>query len=561
MTHHPSFTLVVVVQFAFFAIASAILKTAANKRVKAGTPVAASTKVFGSLAVIVFAFCSLSVRNAAGQSINVTVDPAQSWIGYMNWQPTAHTLAKYPADGGTGNSVWGTSDLRANLNASGLATLLPNTNTYNPGSTVWVNPDGTGANQMDANFYVQNDGLAGDTVTFSGTLVTNSLVAPYSTNTTAFIKDFSSGYSLVGSVTTNLLIGGAFSITLATAVGDHIQYGFEMFGPDASPTNTVATLGEVLVSSNPPAATAPPPPAATQWNIVWDDEFNGTAINTNVWTFETGNGGSNPGWGNSEQEYYTSRTNNAYEAGGLLHIVAQSESYNGFSFTSARMKTQGLYATPTYGRFVWRARLPQGTGMWPALWMMGTNFPSVGWPDCGEMDVVENNGGNPTFVQGSLHSPYGNPTDTTSCSVTDFHVYTLDWESNSISWSVDGVPYETQAGGAPFNAPFFFIMNLAVGGTYVGTTSTSQIEAGTVFPQEMQVDYLRVYELTQPLQVSMLQNSSGQSMLAWPTNIVCHLQAQTNSSGFWSDLPVTNGPFVLPVSSGNSQVLYRLESP
>ncbi len=565
MTHHLSFSLfslLFLIQLAFFAIFRPILKAPTLKRVKAGANDALRSNSFGSLVVIVFAFCTLSSKNAAGQNVNVTVDPSQNWIGYMNWQPTAHTLAKYPADGGTGASVWGTSDLRASLNSSGVATLLPNTNTYNPGSRVWVNPDGTGANQMDANFYVQNDGLAGDTITFSGNLVTNSLVAPYATSTTAFIKDFSSGYSLVASSTTNLLGSGAFSLTLATTLGDHIQYGFEMFGPDASPTNTVATLGEVLVSSNSSASAPPPPPATTnQWNIVWDDEFNGTAINPNVWTYDIGNGGSNPGWGNGELEYYTSRTNNAYEAGGLLHIVAQSESYGGFSFTSARLKTQGLYATPTYGRFVWRARLPQGTGMWPALWLLGNDFPATPWPNCGEMDVVENNGGNPTFVQGSLHSPYGNPTDTTGCTVTDFHVYMLDWESNSITWYVDGVPYETQPGGAPFNAPFFFIMNIAVGGTYVGTTSISQIEAGTVFPQEMQVDYLRVYELTQPLQISMPQNSSGQTMLAWPTNIICHLQAQTNSSGFWSDLPVTNSPFVLPVSSGNTQVLYRLASP
>jgi len=125
---------------------------------------------------------------------------------------------------------------------------------------------------------------------------------------------------------------------------------------------------------------------------------------------------------------------------------------------------------------------------------------------------------------------------------------------------VDGVLYETQSGGAPFNAPFFFIMNVAVGGDYVGGPSIAQINAGTTFPQEMQVDYLRVYELTQPLQMATMQ-SNGQTMLTWPANIVCHLQAQTNSSGFWSDLPVTNSPFVLPVSSGSAQVLYRLASP
>ena len=136
------------------------------------------------------------------------------------------------------------------------------------------------------------------------------------------------------------------------------------------------------------------------WNIVWSDEFNGTSINTNNWKFETGN---NHGWGNQEREYYTGRTNNAYVDGnGFLHIVAQQESMGGFNFTSARMKSQGLYSTPTYGRFQWRAKLPAGFGMWPALWMMGTNYASVGWPTCGEIDVVENPG-NKNYNQTSLH--------------------------------------------------------------------------------------------------------------------------------------------------------------
>ena len=531
----------------------AILSLATIKRAKAGNKGVHGTRALGRLGGLAFTVCALLGANIMGQSTNVYVDPSRNWIGYMNYQPTAHTLASFPGYGGSGQGVWTPTDLRASFDASGLATLQPNTNVYNRTNSFWVNPDGTGANRMDANFYVEDNNLAGDTVTFSGYLWTNSLVLPYSTNVTAFIKDFTSGYALVATITSNLISSGPFSLTLATTAGDHIQYGFEMFGPDANPTNTVASLGEVLVSGN-----APPTPPGTQWNIVWNDEFNGTNINPKVWTFDTGNGGS--GWGNNELEYYTSRTNNAYEAGGLLHIVARSESYGGFSFTSARMKTQGLYATPTYGRFVWRARLPQGTGMWPALWLLGNTFNNFNWPDCGEMDVVENDGGNPTFVQGSLHATNNyNPTATTSCTVTNFHTYMLDWESNSISWYVDGVLYETQSGGAPFNAPFFFIMNVAVGGIYVGGPSIAQINAGTTFPQEMQVDYLRVYELTQPLQLTL--QSNGQTLLTWPANIICHLQTQTNSSGFWSDLPVTSSPFVLPVSSGNAQVLYRLASP
>ena len=147
-------------------------------------------------------------------------------------------------------------------------------------------------------------------------------------------------------------------------------------------------------------------------------------------------------------------------------------------------------------------------------------------------------------------------------SVTDFHTYLLDWEPNSISWYVDGQLYETQSGGAPFNASFFFLMNLAVGGNYVGNPTPSEINSGTVFPQEMQVDYVRIYELTPPLQLNATQ-TNGQLVLSWPTNIICHLQAQTNSlaAGNWFDLPATTSPFALPPDPNNTGVFYRLASP
>ena len=313
--------------------------------------------------------------------------------------------------------------------------------------------------------------------------------------------------------------------------------------------------------------------AQTEWNIVWSDEFNGTSINKKIWTFENGN---NNGWGNMEREYYTHNTNNAYVDGnGLLHIVALHQSTNGFSFTSARMKTQGLFITPTYGRIQWRAALPAGFGMWPALWMLGSDYPAVPWPACGEIDVVENHGDNTTFVQGSLHSgasaateinftkTFSFPhTDPNGSSTTNFHIYELDWSATSISWLVDGVTYETRSGGAPFNQPFFFIMNLAVGGDYTGTTNDSDIIASNTFSKEMQVDYVRIYEQTAPLEISVTQ-SNGNVVLNWPTNIVCHLQTQTNSfaSGSWSDVNNTANPFVMSPNPNNAIVFYRLESP
>ena len=153
-------------------------------------------------------------------------------------------------------------------------------------------------------------------------------------------------------------------------------------------------------------------PLYGNWNIVWNDEFNDTNINPAIWTYDIGNGGSNPGWGNNELEYYTSRTNNAFESGGLLHIVAQQDSTytNGYNYTSARMKTEGLFSVQ-YGRLEWRAQLPIGTGTWPALWLLGTNFTTIGWPDCGEIDVMENNGNNPAryraaSIQAAMRQPF-----------------------------------------------------------------------------------------------------------------------------------------------------------
>ena len=139
--------------------------------------------------------------------------------------------------------------------------------------------------------------------------------------------------------------------------------------------------------------------------------------------------------------------------------------------------------------------------------MLGKDFPTVGWPACGEIDVVENNGDQPDWVQGSLHSNSGNVTAryyfTSPDSVTNWHIYDLVWSSGEIRWLVDGRLYETQSMGVPFNAPFFFILNLAVGGTYVGNPAVAQIEAGTTFPAEMLVDYVRVYGQTAPMALSV----------------------------------------------------------
>ena len=240
------------------------------------------------------------------------------------------------------------------------------------------------------------------------------------------------------------------------------------------------------------------------WQLVWADEFDGPGIDGTHWTFDIGNGTG--GWGNNELEYYTSRPQNAYVSNSVLHIVALKESYGGLSYTSAKLKTKGLFSQQ-YGRFEFRARLPQGQGYWPALWLMPRDSVYGGWAASGEIDVMENKGSDPSTVLGTIHFGGSWPTNQQSHgpaytfsgadSVINFHVYALEWTTNSIKWFVDDQIYETQtswwsSGGpypAPFDQPFYLIMNLAVGGNFGGNP-----DATTVFPGEMLVDYVRVYD-------------------------------------------------------------------
>jgi beta-glucanase (GH16 family) len=252
--------------------------------------------------------------------------------------------------------------------------------------------------------------------------------------------------------------------------------------------------------------------ARAEWKLAWSDEFDSNAINTKNWQFDIGNG--NGGWGNRELEYYTSRPENAFVSDGLLHIAARMESYNGFHFTSAKLKSAHRFSK-TFGRFEFRAKLPYGQGYWPALWMMPEKSTYGGWPASGEIDVVENRGSNATTVLGTIHFgglyPHHDQSHGPAFhfpdgdSVTNFHVYALEWTTNSIRWSVDNHLYETQSSWwsssnrtntairnpypAPFDQPFYIIMNLAVGGKFGGDP-----DATTIFPGEMQVDYVRAYD-------------------------------------------------------------------
>ena len=238
----------------------------------------------------------------------------------------------------------------------------------------------------------------------------------------------------------------------------------------------------------------------SQYQLAWSDEFDGSSINTSVWNHEIGAGG----WGNNELQYYTSHPDNSYVSGGNLVIVAR-ENHLGHSYTSARMTTEGKQYF-LYGKMEARIKLPYGQGMWPAFWMMPEAWAVSGWPACGEIDIMESVN-QMDFTGGAIHfgssSPYIHDYHSGSYSPgginfsDDFHIFTLEWEPDVMRWYVDGNHFLTlndwwSSEGdypAPFNKDFFFILNIAVGGNWPGSP-----DGTTVFPQEMLIDYVRVYQ-------------------------------------------------------------------
>ncbi len=235
------------------------------------------------------------------------------------------------------------------------------------------------------------------------------------------------------------------------------------------------------------------------WQLVWSDEFNGSQIDSAKWVRETGGGG----WGNNELQYYTNRSENARIENGKLIIEARREAYGGRDYTSARLKTQGLHSWK-FGRIEARVKLPRGQGMWPALWMLGDNLPSVGWPQCGEIDILENVGYETQRIFGTIHGPnysgangFGGAYRISSGHIADaFHVVAVEWVENEIRWFVDGQRYHTATpanvnGQWVFDHNFFLILNLAIGGNWPGNPDSS-----TVLPQRYEIDYVRVYKRT-----------------------------------------------------------------
>lgn len=256
--------------------------------------------------------------------------------------------------------------------------------------------------------------------------------------------------------------------------------------------------------------------SATSWNcqdknntivernyqLVWEDNFDGAegeSPDAAKWAYDIGTGEN--GWGNQELQYYTDRPENiSLDGAGNLAITARSESFGGSGFTSARIKTQGIF-DQAYGRFEARIKMPWGPGIWPAFWMLGADIEETPWPQCGEIDIMEYRGQEPNLVHGTVHGPgysggaaitksFGFPNDRFD---KDFHLFAIEWGKDFIDFFVDDNLYQRitpddVTGQWVYDHPFFIILNVAVGGNYVGFPTTQ-----TPFPQKMLVDYVRVY--------------------------------------------------------------------
>ncbi len=237
--------------------------------------------------------------------------------------------------------------------------------------------------------------------------------------------------------------------------------------------------------------------------LVWSDEFDGDSVSTENWVYETGA----DGWGNNELQNYTS-SGNAEVGNGILNIIAKKEKSGTANYSSARLNSKKSF---TYGRFEFRAKMPdlKGKGIWPALWMLGANITSVGWPACGEIDIMEYVSYIPNTTHFSIHSTANNHVNGTQVTSgplplatieEEFHTYGFLWTSTYLKFYLDDVdniklafvrPPNSSSDNWPFSQPFYFLMNIAVGGNWGGAEGVDD----TIFPAVMEVDYVRVYQV------------------------------------------------------------------
>ena len=267
----------------------------------------------------------------------------------------------------------------------------------------------------------------------------------------------------------------------------------------------------------------------------WSEEFNyNGAVDSNTWTHEIGNG--EWGWGNGEFQYYTSSLNNVKVEDGVLKITAKREDMAGYEYTSARIISRDKFEFQ-YGRVDIRAKLPTGGGTWPALWLLGANFNEVGWPACGEIDIMEHWGHDPTVIAGSIHTPMSHGDTWTHGYTTvndyheEFHIYSIDWDENRIQFFVDDVLYYTYSPSPqdsdswPFDQEMFFILNVAMGGHWFDVDP--QFNEST-----MEVDYIRID----------IENKDGSLIRTFTNNKDKHSKIENNDVNKMVGNPVLSNP-------------------
>lgn len=402
--------------------------------------------------------------------------------GEKTWRVKAESVGHFgvgPADG-TSPDWWaapaydkaglGAYDDRITFKSDGTVTYVTNGTIYGQASAL----DSDYGISWEANSNSEYENYPVDA--FSDTW---SLTAPDGQETLTFDGNGFHGFYVSGDHSYAILERTDTEMTIKTIGADGLGW-FGILTSEDEPSDDEATVD------------------VTYSNLIWSDEFDTDgAPDTANWTYDIGTG--TDGWGNNESQYYTDRADNIAVSEGTLKITAKTESYEGSEYTSARILTKDLFEF-TYGRVDIRAKLPSGGGTWPALWMLGANFDTTGWPACGEIDIMEHVGNDEGTVHGSIHntSSSGATENTGEITVSDatseFHVYSVNWSEDEISFLVDDEIFytynpDTKDGDTwPFDADQFLIINVAMGGNFGGAIDDAFTEA------TMEIDYVRVYQ-------------------------------------------------------------------
>ena len=320
----------------------------------------------------------------------------------------------------------------------------------------------------------------------------NSDLAPSNLNVNAIVSTDNSGNVSFTASATNAV---TYDFDYGNGVFATVPSGVVTYKYPSSGTYTVNVIAKS--SGGKTISKSIQVTVAVTLSLIWSDEFDTPgAPDPAKWGYDIGDGcPSNCGWGNNELQWYTNRPDNVTVSGGTLKIIAKAETFNGKAYTSTRLLSKDKFSFK-YGKADVRAKIPAGVGTWPAIWTLGDNISTVGWPACGEMDIMEHRGSELNKIFGTLHYPGrsgGNADGNTKIianATTAFHIYTLEWTSSLIKISVDGdlIHSVVNSSSIPFNQNFFLIMNIAMGGNFGGPVDPTFTSA------VMEIDYIRVYQ-------------------------------------------------------------------